>query len=464
MDLLDRFTNATQFKDYKDFYHNFRLRVPEGFNFAYDVVDEYARLAPEKRALVWCDDLNEERTFTFADIKRLSDKTANFFLSLGIGKGDAVLVILQRRWEYWTTLMALSKIGAVAIPATHMLMEKDLVYRMEKANVRMVVAAGERSAAAARFFCTLRGAFCIVLPLSPTARGLFCRESTEGNYPVKEPDAVLFDEQIARADRALALAETALCAVLADDTDIDAAFTGERREKGYSFLRTAESLCESAASPREIFAASTVYHLALREFSAYPAFIFARLTKERFSLSEGAAAFHALRFFAARHVLLFSAGKLRPYFVADYPARLERAAKAAEKEAFSALRIPTAEECFSRAGIFSECREHFALAAGLTAHFVQSVSERYFLFGGAKEQFFAEGTEELYELAADLSPLYSVGAIERDFGAAPARRARAAGSIDAKRAFSSPSLSAERTGARDLFETDARSGSERAIG
>ncbi len=143
MDLLDRFTNATQFKDYKDFYHNFRLRVPEGFNFAYDVVDEYARLAPEKRALVWCDDLNEERTFTFADIKRLSDKTANFFLSLGIGKGDAVLVILQRRWEYWTTLMALSKIGAVAIPATHMLMEKDLVYRMEKANVRMVVAVNE---------------------------------------------------------------------------------------------------------------------------------------------------------------------------------------------------------------------------------------------------------------------------------------------------------------------------------
>lgn len=331
-------------------------------------------------------------------------------------------------------------------------------------DVRMVVAAGERSAAAARFFCTLRGAFCIVLPLSPTARGLFCRESTEGNYPVKEPDAVLFDEQIARADRALALAETALCAVLADDTDIDAAFTGERREKGYSFLRTAESLCESAASPREIFAASTVYHLALREFSAYPAFIFARLAKERFSLSEGAAAFHALRFFAAQHVQLFSAGKLRPYFVADYPARLERAAKAAGKEAFSALRIPTAEECFSRAGIFSECREHFALAAGLTAHFVQSVSERYFLFGGAKEQFFAEGAEELYELAADLSPLYSVGAIERDFGAAPARRARAAGSIDAKRAFSSPSLSAERTGARDLSETDARSGSERAIG
>ncbi len=143
MNLLDRFTNATQFRDYNDFYNNFKLNVPEHFNYAYDVVDEYARLDPGKRAMVWCDDLGEEHTFTFADIKRLSDKTANYFLSLGIGRGDTVLLILQRRYEYWTSLMALSKIGAVAIPATHMLMEKDLVYRMQKANVKAVVAVDE---------------------------------------------------------------------------------------------------------------------------------------------------------------------------------------------------------------------------------------------------------------------------------------------------------------------------------
>lgn len=79
MNLLSRFTNATKFRDYDDFYNNFRLNVPADFNYAYDVVDEYARLEPAKRALVWCDDMGGERIFSFADIKRLSDKCANFF-------------------------------------------------------------------------------------------------------------------------------------------------------------------------------------------------------------------------------------------------------------------------------------------------------------------------------------------------------------------------------------------------
>ena len=143
MNLLSRFTNATKFRDYDDFYNNFRLNVPADFNYAYDVVDEYARLEPAKRALVWCDDMGGERIFSFADIKRLSDKCANFFLRIGIGKGDRVLVILQRRYEYWITLMALSKLGAIGIPATHMLMEKDIVYRMEKAGVKAVIAVNE---------------------------------------------------------------------------------------------------------------------------------------------------------------------------------------------------------------------------------------------------------------------------------------------------------------------------------
>ena len=143
MNLLSRFTNELEFSNYDDFYSRFKLIVPDNFNFPYDVVDEYARLEPSKRAMVWCDDLGEERIFTFADIKRMSDKAANFFLSSGIGKGDTVLVILQRRYEYWTTLMALGKIGAIAIPATHMLMEKDLVYRMEKAGVKMVVSVND---------------------------------------------------------------------------------------------------------------------------------------------------------------------------------------------------------------------------------------------------------------------------------------------------------------------------------
>ena len=143
MNLLSRFSNATQFRDYDDFYNNFKLNVPDNFNYAYDVVDEYARLEPDKRALVWCDDMGGEEFFSFADIKRFSDKAANFFLGIGVGKGDRVLVILQRRYESWITLMALSKIGAIAIPATHMLMEKDIVYRMDKAGVKAVVAVNE---------------------------------------------------------------------------------------------------------------------------------------------------------------------------------------------------------------------------------------------------------------------------------------------------------------------------------
>ena len=143
MNLLSRFTNATKFRDYDDFYNNFKLNVPQNFNYAYDVVDEYAKLEHGKRALVWCDDAGEEKFFSFADIKRLSDKAANFFLRLGIDRGDRVLVILQRRYEYWISLMALSKIGAIAIPATHMLMEKDLVYRMDRAGVKAVLSVNE---------------------------------------------------------------------------------------------------------------------------------------------------------------------------------------------------------------------------------------------------------------------------------------------------------------------------------
>lgn len=143
MNILKRYCNALDFDSYEDFYKNFQITSPENFHFAYDVVDEYARLEPHKRAMVWCDDLGNEEFFDFERIKRLSDKSANYFLSLGIGKGDAVLVILQRRHEYWTALMGLAKIGAVAIPATHMLMEKDLVYRMQCADVKMVLSVNE---------------------------------------------------------------------------------------------------------------------------------------------------------------------------------------------------------------------------------------------------------------------------------------------------------------------------------
>ena len=137
--LLNKFCPRVDFDSYEDFAENFKINVPEDFNFAYDVVDEWARVEPEKRALVWCDDHDNERIFTFTDISRLSNRLANSFVKLGIGKGDVVMCILRRRWEYWVTAMALCKIGATVIPASLQLTKKDIVYRAQSANVKAMV-------------------------------------------------------------------------------------------------------------------------------------------------------------------------------------------------------------------------------------------------------------------------------------------------------------------------------------
>ena len=115
---------------------SFSLKYPDNFNFGYDVVDEYARLEPDKRALVWCDTEGREREFTFGELSRLSNRAANVFLSSGIKKGDRVLVALKKHYEYWITAPALAKIGAVMIPVTHMLTAKDYIYRIEAAGIK----------------------------------------------------------------------------------------------------------------------------------------------------------------------------------------------------------------------------------------------------------------------------------------------------------------------------------------
>lgn len=137
--ILKKYCPRIDFNSYEDFYENFRIEVPETFNFAYDVVDEWARVEPEKRALVWCDDAGCERVFTFTDISLLSNKAANAFRELGIGKGDVVMCILRRRWEYWVVAMALCKLGATIIPATLQLTAKDIAYRAQSADVKMLV-------------------------------------------------------------------------------------------------------------------------------------------------------------------------------------------------------------------------------------------------------------------------------------------------------------------------------------
>lgn len=115
------------------------LEYPDNFNFGYDVVDKIADETPEKHALVWCNVEGEEHTFSFADIKKYSNQMANVFRSAGIGHGDRVMLILKRHYEYWFAAVALHKLGAVMIPATHMLTISDLVYRIKAAKIKALV-------------------------------------------------------------------------------------------------------------------------------------------------------------------------------------------------------------------------------------------------------------------------------------------------------------------------------------
>lgn len=116
-----------------------KFNYPQNFNFGFDVVDAIAERTPNKRAMLWISREHEEKTFSFADMRDYSARTANYFKSLGIKKGDRVLLILKRHYQFWFAICALHKIGAIAIPATNQLMTKDLVYRFNAAGVSAVV-------------------------------------------------------------------------------------------------------------------------------------------------------------------------------------------------------------------------------------------------------------------------------------------------------------------------------------
>ena len=159
--MVEKFLSRTVFTSQEDYIRNFRIRVPADFNFAYDVVDAYAAEEPDKKALLWPDDRGGEIQFTFADMKRETDRTASYFQSLGIGRGDMVMLILKRRYEFWFSILALHKLGAVAIPATHLLTRKDVVYRCNMAGVKAIVAAGEP---------VITGHIAAAMPESPTTK------------------------------------------------------------------------------------------------------------------------------------------------------------------------------------------------------------------------------------------------------------------------------------------------------
>ena len=141
--MVERFITQTSFTSQEDFIKHFHVRVPENFNFGYDVVDAWAAEQPDKNALLWTNDRGEHHQYTYAELKEKTDRTASYFQSLGIGHRDMVMLILKRHYEFWYAIIALHKLGAVAIPATHLLTKKDIVYRCNAASIKMIVAAGD---------------------------------------------------------------------------------------------------------------------------------------------------------------------------------------------------------------------------------------------------------------------------------------------------------------------------------
>jgi acetyl-CoA synthetase len=141
--MVEKYISQQTFENQEDFNKNFKINVPENFNFAYDIVDEWAKTNPDKPALNWVNDQGEHRCFTFREIKEQSDAAASYFQSIGIGRGDMVMLILKRRYWYWFAVIGLHKIGAVAIPATHLLTKKDIIYRCNAADIKAILCVGE---------------------------------------------------------------------------------------------------------------------------------------------------------------------------------------------------------------------------------------------------------------------------------------------------------------------------------
>ncbi|MGV8963302.1 MAG: AMP-binding protein [Candidatus Saccharimonadaceae bacterium] len=138
--MINKFLNQTNFSSTADFSENYKVNVPENFNFAYDVVDEWAKIAPDKNALCWVNDKEEHIRITYKELKEKSDQAASFFLKLGIKKSDMVMLVLKRRYQFWFAIIGLHKIGAIAIPATHLLTKKDIIYRNNAANIKAIIA------------------------------------------------------------------------------------------------------------------------------------------------------------------------------------------------------------------------------------------------------------------------------------------------------------------------------------
>ena len=159
--MVERFLKQTHFESVEDYNKNLEFIIPENFNFAYDVMDVWAEEAPDQLALLWTNDQGEEIRTSFRQLKEETDQAASYLQSLGIGKNDPVMLILKRRYEWWVVMLALHKIGAIVIPATHMLTKHDIVYRNTRASVKAIICVDD---------AYVTGQIKLALPESPTVK------------------------------------------------------------------------------------------------------------------------------------------------------------------------------------------------------------------------------------------------------------------------------------------------------
>lgn len=180
--MVERFLRQTTFTSYEDYNEHLDFIIPEHFNFAYDVMDAWAAEAPDKLALLWTNDEGVERRSTFGQLKAESDQAAAYLQSLGIGKGDPVMLILKRRYEWWIAMLALHKLAAVVIPATHMLTKHDIVYRNTRASVKAIICVDDHY---------VMGQIQEALPESPTVKVVVkVKEDTSASPSQSSPSSL----------------------------------------------------------------------------------------------------------------------------------------------------------------------------------------------------------------------------------------------------------------------------------
>ncbi len=146
--LLEQYTKA-DYANQRAFERDFCINVPDNYNFAFDCLDVLAESSPGKTAMLWCNDKGEEARYTFGQMARYADAAARYFASLGIGRGDAVMLVLKRRAQFWFAVLGLIKLGAIVVPATHQLTAKDIMYRNNAASIKALVAVDDEPVMAA---------------------------------------------------------------------------------------------------------------------------------------------------------------------------------------------------------------------------------------------------------------------------------------------------------------------------